>query len=54
MGEPLFPHDLTSAEPPPPPRPPLVRPIEIAAIGTIVVVDQLSKFIVRASLPLYA
>jgi signal peptidase II len=54
MTEPLFPPDLSPAEPPPPGRPPFVRPIEIAAIGSIVVVDQLTKFIVRSSLPLYA
>jgi signal peptidase II len=40
---------------PPPPAPvPLVRPLEIAAIGTIVVIDQLSKFMVKATIPLYA
>ena len=33
---------------------PLVRPLEIAAIGTIVAVDQLSKFLVRSTIPLYA
>ena len=54
MAEPLFPPELSSAEPPAAPRPPFVRPIEIAAIGSIVVVDQLTKFIVRSSLPLYA
>ena len=37
-----------------PERPPLMRPAELIAIGTIVAVDQLTKFIVRASLPLYA
>ena len=33
---------------------PLVRPLEVAAIGTIVAVDQLSKFLVRSTIPLYA
>ena len=45
--------------PPGPPAPvpapaPLVRPIEIMAIGSIVVIDQLSKFIVKAAIPLYS
>jgi signal peptidase II len=38
----------------PPPAVPLVRPLEVAAIGTIVVIDQLSKFMVKATIPLYA
>jgi signal peptidase II len=33
---------------------PLVSPLEVIAIGTIVVVDQITKFIVRATVPLYA
>jgi signal peptidase II len=33
---------------------PLVRPLEVAAIGMIVAVDQLSKFLVRSTIPLYA
>ena len=37
-----------------PQRPPLMQPAELIAIGTIDVVDQLSKFLVRASLPLYS
>jgi len=49
-------------QPPPPPAPPeptyapvpLVRPIEVIAIGTIVVIDQLSKFMVKATIPLYS
>ena len=32
----------------------MVRPVEIAAIAVIIVVDQLTKFVVRATLPLYA
>jgi len=54
MAEPLFPPDLPPGAPPPPERRPFVRPIEIAAIGSIVVVDQLTKFMVRTTLPLYA
>jgi signal peptidase II len=34
-------------------RPPLMRPAELVAIGTIVGLDQLTKFIVRATIPLY-
>jgi signal peptidase II len=37
-----------------PQRPPLMRPAELIAIGTIVVVDQLTKFLVRSTIPLYA
>ena len=33
---------------------PLVRTHEVLMIGTIVVVDQLTKFLVRATIPLYA
>jgi signal peptidase II len=33
---------------------PLVSPLEVIAIGTIVVVDQISKFIVKATIPLYS
>src|SRR5205085_2724462 len=35
-------------------RGPLVSPLEVIAIGTIVVVDQITKFIVRSTIPLYA
>jgi len=48
---------IEPAPPDPPPAAgpvPLVRPIEVAAIGTIVVVDQLTKFIVKATIPLYS
>ncbi len=44
-------------EPDPPPvheALPLVRPIEVAAIGTLVVVDQVTKFLVKAAIPLYS
>ena len=33
---------------------PLVRPIEVVAIGTIVVLDQLTKFMIKAAIPLYS
>src|SRR5437867_8752309 len=33
---------------------PIVRPIEIAAIAGIIVVDQITKFAIRATIPLYA
>ena len=35
-------------------RRPLVSPLELIAIGTIVVVDQITKFVVKATIPLYA
>jgi len=37
-----------------PQRPPLMRPAELVTIATIVVVDQLSKFLVRSTIPLYS
>ena len=37
-----------------PQRPPLMRPAELVAIGTIVAVDQLTKFLVRSMIPLYS
>ena len=36
-----------------PQRPPLMRPGELIAIGTIVAVDQLTKVVVRSTIPLY-
>jgi len=47
--EPLMPPPLEA-----PLRVPLVRPIEVVAIGTIVVVDQITKFLVKAAIPLYS
>jgi len=35
-------------------RPPLMRPAELITIGTIVGVDQLTKFLVRSTIPLYS
>ena len=32
---------------------PLVSPLEVIGIGTIVVVDQITKFVVKATIPLY-
>jgi signal peptidase II len=51
-----------AAAPLEPPRPdpasaihaPFVRPIEVVLVGTIVVLDQLTKFLVKATIPLYA
>lgn len=37
-----------------PQRPPLMRPVELVAIGSIVALDQLTKFIVRTTIPLYS
>jgi signal peptidase II len=37
-----------------PQRPPLMRPAELLAIATIVAVDQLTKILVRSTIPLYA
>lgn len=35
-------------------RAPLVRPLEVVAMGTIVVLDQVTKFMVKAAIPLYS
>ena len=46
--------------PPPPPAPaaapvaPFVRPLEVVTVGGVIVFDQLTKFLVKATLPLYA
>lgn len=37
-----------------PERPPLFHPLELIAIATIVGVDQITKFLVRSTIPLYA
>jgi signal peptidase II len=37
-----------------PQRPPLMHPVELVAIATIVGIDQLTKFIVRSTIPLYS
>jgi signal peptidase II len=43
-------------DPPPsvPPAVAFVRPIEVVTVGGVVVFDQLTKFLVKATLPLYA
>ena len=46
-------HDPTPVPPAIEPAP-LVRTHEVALIGAIVVIDQLTKFLVRATIPLYA
>ena len=33
---------------------PLIRPLELVVVGTIVVVDQLTKFLIKATIPLYS
>ena len=49
QAEEARPHvDLLASQPAP-----LISPLEIIAIGTIVVVDQISKFVVRSMIPLY-
>lgn len=40
--------------PPAAPPVPFVRPVELVAVGTIVVADQLSKFLVKATIPLFS
>jgi signal peptidase II len=47
--EPALPDPAPMAQPAP-----LVRPIEVVAIGTIVVLDQLTKFLIKATIPLYS
>jgi signal peptidase II len=37
-----------------PQRAPLMRPAELIAIGSIVAIDQATKFLVRSSIPLYS
>ena len=47
---------ISLGETPPPPRvlEPIVRPIEIATIVGIIALDQVTKFVVRSTIPLYA
>ena len=33
---------------------PLIRPLELVVVGTIVILDQLTKFLVKATIPLYS
>ena len=50
----MIPHEPTPAPPVTHELAPVVRPIEIATIAGIIVLDQATKSIVRATLPLYA
>lgn len=50
----MIPQDDTPPPPAPLPAEPLVRPIEIATIAGIIGLDQLTKFAVRSTIPLYA
>jgi len=53
-GDPLA---ATGAGPPElllPEHRPLVSPLEVIGIGTIVVVDQITKFVVKSTIPLYS
>ncbi|HET7697757.1 MAG TPA: signal peptidase II [Vicinamibacterales bacterium] len=50
---------LTAPPPDPPPATvlpsaPFVRPLEVVTVGAVVVFDQLTKFLVKATIPLYA
>jgi signal peptidase II len=47
------PQELASATPVPAPRP-LVRRAELATVAVIIVVDQITKFLVRSTIPLYS
>jgi len=61
---PLEPLDGQTVEPGTPVEPPIlstvapsapfVRPLEVVTVGTIVVLDQLTKFLVKATIPLYS
>jgi signal peptidase II len=48
------PLEPSPADPAPPVSAAFVRPIEVVAVGAIVVLDQLTKFLVKATIPLYA
>lgn len=50
----MIPHE--DAPPPPPAHPlgPIVRPVELATIAGIIVLDQVTKLAVRSTIPLYA
>jgi signal peptidase II len=56
----VIPEDTPAVEPTPVPDPiaagprPLISPLEVIGIGTIVVVDQITKVIVKSTIPLYA
>src|SRR5262249_37181098 len=50
----VIPHEDTPVPPAAHALAPFVRPIEVATIVGIIVLDQLTKFAVRATIPLYA
>jgi signal peptidase II len=50
---PLEPHPGPPSIPAGSPLAPFVRPLEVVAVGGVVVVDQLTKFLVKATIPLY-
>ena len=56
--EPLTEPPVEPAPPPPAPAAapvaPFVRPLEVVTVGGVIVFDQLTKFLVKATLPLYA
>lgn len=56
----MIPEEAAAADTAPLPDPiaaeprPIVSPLEVIAIGTIVVLDQITKYIVKSTIPLYA
>jgi signal peptidase II len=50
----VIPHEDAPQPPPAPALGPIVRPIEIATIAGIIVLDQVTKLAVRSTIPLYA
>jgi len=50
----VIPHDETPQLPAVSALGPIVRPVEIATILGIIVIDQITKFVVRSTIPLYA
>jgi signal peptidase II len=50
----VIPHEEAPQPPPAPPLGPIVRPVEIATIAGIIVLDQVTKLAVRSTIPLYA
>jgi len=50
----VIPHEEAPHPPPAPPLGPIVRPVEIATIAGIIVLDQVTKLAVRSTIPLYA
>jgi signal peptidase II len=50
----VIPHEEAPQPPSAPPLGPIVRPVEIATIAGIIVLDQVTKLAVRSTIPLYA